>query len=102
MFAAADLADLLAHEFAGLRRWRFSGALGLAGFLDRSFLRHHRSPLPVSARRLRLEQPRLASRRRVPPDRVYYQMRVPAQLIPTVFPRRIVYGTGFRLAAEHE
>jgi hypothetical protein len=44
MFAAADLADLLAHEFARLRRWRFSGAPGLAGFLDRSFLRHDRSP----------------------------------------------------------
>jgi hypothetical protein len=66
MFAVADLADLLAHEFARLRRWRFSGALGLAGFLDRSFLRHDRSPCS----RLHydvcvLEWPRLVDNRRV-------------------------------------
>ena len=44
MFAAADLADLLADEFACLRRRCFSCALCLVGLLDCSLLRHGRSP----------------------------------------------------------
>jgi hypothetical protein len=44
MFAAADLADLLVHEFAGLRGRRLARALGFAGLFHCSFLRHHRSP----------------------------------------------------------
>jgi hypothetical protein len=38
--AAADLANLLVHELAGLRRRRLSRALRFAGLLDGSLLRH--------------------------------------------------------------
>src|SRR5215813_6070076 len=47
MLAVADFVDLLAHELAGLRCWRFAGAPVFAGFLDRSFLRHGYSPCEV-------------------------------------------------------
>src|SRR5205823_8757526 len=40
VLAAADLADLLAHEFAGLGRCRFAFAVVPAGPLDGSFIWH--------------------------------------------------------------
>src|SRR5437763_12418673 len=40
MLAAADLVDLLVHEFAGLGARRLPRALVLPGFLDDVFLRH--------------------------------------------------------------
>src|SRR5262245_34258281 len=45
VLAAADLVDLLAHEFACLRRRRLALALVLPGPFDRSLLRHRHSPL---------------------------------------------------------
>jgi len=43
MFAAANLADLLMHEFPGLSAGRFACALILAGFRHRSSLWHDNS-----------------------------------------------------------
>src|SRR5207244_1800400 len=49
MLAAADLVDLLTHEFARLGRRRLAGALVLTGLLDCSLLRHDHSPMrPVT------------------------------------------------------
>jgi len=40
MLAVTDLVNLLAYELARLRCGRLAGALGLAGSLDCSLLRH--------------------------------------------------------------
>src|SRR5206468_5774865 len=71
MLAAADLVDLLANELTSLSGGRLALALGLAGFLDGSFLRHVALPRPASLQnsgstphRLELLARRLVSFRR--------------------------------------
>src|SRR5262249_8962572 len=53
MLAVADLVDLVMHEFPRLGGRRLALALVLASLLDRSFVRHRRSPMEIRIERQR-------------------------------------------------